>query len=197
MDQLGSLAEITQGVGTGGRSAGARPGPWLLSVVDSSDIDDDHLRGTERRTISVAQTSWSEKRLLRPFDLLVTGRSQRVKVALVPPEVARTVAASTLLVVRTPDPGTGLAHYLWYFLTSRFGRTDLEGRVRKGMTIPTLSASALAEVLVPMPSASELRTFAALVAVSDAAYRAALDAARIRHQSVRDAVIDRIATNAK
>jgi restriction endonuclease S subunit len=120
-----------------------------------------------------------------------------VKVALVPPEVVRTVAASTLLVVRTPDTGSGLAHYLWYFLTSRLGRADLEGRVRRGMTIPTLSANALAEVTVPVPSASELRKFAALVGASDAAYRAALDAAQIRHQSVRDAVIDQIAVTAR
>jgi len=167
--------------------------------VDSADVRDDRLVGGSDgwRTIAVAQTAWTEKRLLRPFDLLVTSRSQSVKLALVPPDVTRTVAAATLLVIRTPDPGSGLAHYLWYYLTSRRGRAELEGRITRGMTIPTLSARALAEVPVPLPPARELAGFARLVEASDAAYRAALDAARIRRDTIRDAVIGRVAATAR
>ncbi len=167
--------------------------------MDSADVRDDRLVGGSDgwRTIAVAQTAWTEKRLLRPFDLLVTSRSQSVKLALVPPDVTRTVAAATLLVIRTPDPGSGLAHYLWYYLTSRRGRAELEGRITRGMTIPTLSARALAEVPVPLPPARELAGFARLVEASDAAYRAALDAARIRRDTIRDAVIGRVAATAR
>ena len=198
MPTLGECAEVLQGIAAGRRSA-ARPGPWELAVIDSSDITDDRL-ATPRddlRRLSVAQTSWTEKRLLRPLDLLVTARSQRVKIALVPGDVARTVAASTLLVVRAADPGSGLAHYLWYYLTSRRGRAELEGRITRGMTIPTLSARALAGLPVPVPERRRLATFPGLVEAAGDADRAALDAARIRRDTIRDAVIGRLAANAR
>ena len=196
--KIEDCAEVMPGLAGGRRSSVSRIGPWLLSVIDSADIVDDRLIGLDGlRTIEVARTAWTEKRLLRPYDLLVTGRSQSVKVALVGPEVTRTVAAATLLIIRTPDPGSGLAHYLWYYLTSRRGRADLEGRITQGMTIPTLSARALGEVPVPLPPARELAGFARLVEAADAADRAALDAARIRRDTIRDAVIGRIAANAR
>lgn len=196
---LSQLADVALGAAAGRRSAVARPGPWQLCVVDSADIVDDRLAAGPDllRTIEVARTAWTEKRLLRPFDLLVTARSQSVKVALVPPDVTRTVAAATLLIIRTPDPGSGLAHYLWYYLTSRRGRTDLEGRITQGMTIPTLSARALGEVPVPLPPAWELAAFARLVEAAETADRAALDAARIRRDTIRDAVIGRVAAKAR
>jgi len=196
---IADCGDVVPGVAAGRRSSVARAGPWQLSVVDSADIVDDRLaRGPDGlRTIEVTRTAWTEKRLLRPFDLLVTARSQSVKVALVAPDVTRTVAAATLLIIRTPDPGSGLAHYLWYYLTSRRGRADLEGRITQGMTIPTLSARALGEVPVPLPPARELAGFARLVEAADAADRAALGAARIRRDTIRDAVIGRVAANAR
>ena len=60
----------------------------------------------------------AERHLLRPFDLLVTARTGSVQVALVPPEVSRTVAGITLLVVRAKQPESGMGHWLWYCLTS-------------------------------------------------------------------------------
>lgn len=194
---IGAYAEVIQGMAVSGRSAGARRGPWLLAVIESADIADDRLVGAwdRFRKVAVAQTAWTEKRLLRPFDLLVTSRSQRVKLALVPAGVARTVAAGTLLVIRTPDPGSGLAHYLWYYLTSRRGRAELEGRITRGMTIPTLSARALAEVPVPLPSAGALAGFARLVEESNAAHDAALEAVRIRRDIIREAIIARVAAS--
>lgn len=149
------------------------------------------------RTIQVEQTAWTEKRLLRPYDLLVTARSQRVKLALVTPDLTRTVASATLLVIRVSDPSLGLAHYLWYYLTSRAGRGELEGRITRGMTIPTLSARAVTEVPVPMPPVRHLSSFPALVDAAQEADRATLDAARIRRDVVREAVITRIATKAR
>lgn len=199
MSTIESCAEVMQGIATGRRSAAARSGPWRLAVIDSADITDDRLvtAPADLRRLDVAHTGWTEKRLLRPLDLLVTARSQRVKVALVPMDVARTVAASTLLVVRTADPGSGLAQYLWYYLTSRRGRLALESRITRGMTIPTLSARALAELPILVPDTRRLPALADLVEAADLADRAAIDAARIRRDTVRDAVIGRVAAHAQ
>lgn len=177
-----------------GRSPTARPGPWELRVVDSADIEGDRLATPPERlrTIHVLQNAWTERQLLKPFDVLVTARSRKVKAALVPGYTTRTVAAATLLVVRVPDPSSGLAHFLWYFLTSARGRALVEAQVRQGVTIPTLSATALAAVPMRIPDGTTLRTFPRLVDAAAAALDTALDAARIRHDTIRDAIVARI-----
>lgn len=195
---LGDLANVAPGMGAIGRSPAARPGPWELSVVESADIESDRIvtSSQDLRTIQVLQSSWTERQLLRPFDILVTARSRKVKAALVPAHTTRTVAAATLLVVRVAEPSSGLAHYLWYFLTSARGRALVEGQVRQGVTIPTLSASALAAIPLPLPDAAMLRGFPRLVDAAVAAHDAALEAARIRHDTIRDAIVEKIGLSA-
>jgi len=190
---LVAYAEIRQGMAMAGRAAGARPGDWGLHVVESADIVDDRLCLDGLREIEVQQDVRSEAHLLRPFDILVTARSQAVKVAMVPPQVTRTVAAATLLVVRVPDPGAGLAHFLWYYLTSTRGRAEVAARLT-ATSLPTLSAKALGDVPLVAPPPGELRRLVGLIEASQAAYDAALDAARIRHEVLRDAIVTGIAT---
>src|SRR5947208_316081 len=108
---LRDLASVAPGMGPIGRSPAARQGPWKLSVIDSADVEGDRIATPPQdlRTIEVLQSAWTERQLLRPFDILVTARSRRIKTALVPATTARTVAAATLLVVRVPEPSSGLA----------------------------------------------------------------------------------------
>lgn len=188
----GELATITQGMSTTKRAAGARPGNWKLDVVESADIEDDQLDLEGLRIIEIERNVRTEKHLLRPYDLLITARSQSVKVALVPPAVARTVAASTLVVVRPHAPESGVAHFLWYYLTSTRGRADLEAQVRIGASIPSLPASAVADLEVPLPPPAELHRFAELVDESERAYEAGTRAARLRREAVRDALIGHV-----
>lgn len=164
-------------------------------MVDSADIEEDRLApGSQLRTVDVIQNAWTERQLLRPFDILVTARSRRIKAALVPAGTTRTAASATLLVVRVPDTSAGLAHYLWYFLTSARGRALVEGQITQGVTIPTLSAGALASIPVPVPDATMLRAFPQLVEATLAAYDTAVTAARIRRDIIRDAIAGDIAT---
>lgn len=190
--RLHQLVSITQGMATTGKGAGARPGEWNLNLVESGDIEDDSLRLEGLRPIAIEQNARTEKHLLKPYDLLVTARSHALKVALVPPAITRTMASATLLVARPFSPDTGIAHYLWYFLTSQQGRAAAESRVAMGATIPSLSAAALGEIQVPLPSARDLHVLAKLAEASEAAYAAAVDAARLRRETLRDALIDAI-----
>lgn len=178
-----------------GRAAGARPGDWPLRVVESSDVVDDRVSLQGLREIEVLRDGRSEAHLLRPFDILVTARSQAIKVALVPPEVSRTVASSTLLVVRTPDPGSGLSHYLWYYLTSTRGRAEMASRLT-ATALPTLSAKALGDVPTAIPPLAELRRLVDVIETSEATHAAAFEAARIRHHVLRDAIIAAVAAQA-
>ena len=188
MKSLSDLAEIRQGMAMAGRAAGARPGDWRLRVVESADIVDDRVDMDGLRAIEVRRDTRSEAHLLHPFDVLVTARSQSVKVALVPPDVSRTVAAATLLVVRAPDPGTGLAHYLWYYLSSTRGRAEVAARLT-ATSLPALSARALGDVPVVTPPARELHRLADLVEAAEGSRTAALEAVRVRHDVMRDAII--------
>ena len=175
---------------------GSRAGPWVLGVVESSDISGDRLEAAweQLRKASLPESSWTEKRLLRPNDILVTGRSETIKVALVPTSLSRAVAAATLLVVRADDPGSGLAHFLWYFLTSRQGRAALSARITRGMTLPTLSVSALSDLALPLPHRAQVAKIARLVEESELTYAASIEATRLRRETVRDAVFDTIAS---
>ena len=126
MQQLQDIASIYQGMASAGRGVGARRGEWMLRVVESGDLRDSgwlDLKGL--RQVGVVQSGRTERHLLRPFDVLVTARSGTVQVALVPPDVSRTVAGVTLLVVRPREPELGMGHWLWYFLTSAQGRAQL------------------------------------------------------------------------
>ena len=144
------------------------------------------------REIEVASGVRTERHLLRPFDVLVTARAGAVQTALVPPGVSRTVAGVTLLVVRPKQPESGMGHWLWYFLTSAHGRAQLARRMTVSATITSLSARNLGEVAVPVPSPRELDVVVELVEASEAAYAAALEAARLRRETLRDAIINDI-----
>lgn len=189
---LSELASISQGMTTTGRGAGTRPGGWTLTIVESADVEADAVKLTGLRTINVEQNTWTEKHLLRPYDVVVTARAQTVKVALIPPKATRTVAASTLLVVRPLVPEAGVGHYLWWYLTSRRGRAAVEARVTVGATIPSLSAAALGQVEIPMPAPRDLHLLSSFIEASERAYDAAIEAARLQRETLRDALVETI-----
>ena len=120
---ISDLARIYQGLVRAGRGAGARSGGWLLRIVESGDVrDNGWLELDGLKEVGVVQNTRTERHLLRPFDVLVTARAEPLQAVLVPPSVSRTVAGTTLLVVRPKHPESGMGHWLWYFLTSRFGQ---------------------------------------------------------------------------
>lgn len=190
--KLRDVATLRQGLAMAGRGAGAKRGDWQLRLVESADIVDDRLSLEGLREIVVRQNVRTEAHLLQPFDILVTARSQLVKVALVPPVVNRTVAATTLLIVRTPDPGTGMAHFLWYYLTSNLGRAEVASRLT-ATSLPTLTARALGDVPIVVPGPVELYSLANLIEATEVSRNAAFEAIRARHDVVRDAIVGAIA----
>ena len=93
MQLIAELADVYQGLARAGRGVGLRRGEWMLRVVESSDVRDDGWLDVEGlREVGLVYGVRAERHLLRPFDLLVTARTGSVQVALVPPEVSRTVA---------------------------------------------------------------------------------------------------------
>ena len=186
--KLGALADIRQGMAMASRGAGSWAGDWELHVVDSADIAADRVSLEGLRAVEVRQSRRNIKHLLEPYDILVTARAQAVKVALVPPGAFRTVAAVTLLVVRTPDPGSGLAHFLWYYLSSGRGRAAIASRLT-ATSLPTLSAKALGEVPVPLRASGELWRMPDLVHAAEWSRETALEAVHLRHDVLRDAII--------
>ena len=192
MQSLANISDIRQGLSVAGRSAGARPGDWAIRVVESADIVNDSLALKGLREIKVKRDGRSKGYLLEPFDILVTARSQAVKVALTPASVSRTVAAATLLVVRTPDPGTGLAHFLWYYLSSTRGRSEVASKLTS-TSVPTLSARALGELPVTVPPSSEMHRMANLIEAIETSREASVEAVRVRHDVLRDVIIAAVA----
>jgi hypothetical protein len=189
MVRLAELARVSQGLSTSGRAAGARPGDWKLSVVSVGSIQDDRLLLDQADAIRVEQNAKTEKHLLRPEDVLVTARSTLYKAALVPPQVSRTVADATLLVVRPREPG--LSPYLWWYLTSAIGRERAQARMT-GSTVLALSAGSLGDLEMPLPPSRVVDQIAELIDASERAYAAAIEAARLRRTVFRDAMIEQL-----
>ena len=197
MQSIAELANVYQGLAGAGRGVGSQSGQRMLRIVESSDVRDDGWLDVENlREVGFVYGERAERHLLRPFDLLVTARTGSVQVALVPPEVSRTVAGVTLLVVRAKQPESGMGHWLWYCLTSSQGRAQLGKLMTVSATLKSLSARSLGEVQVPVPSPHELDTVARLVEASEAAYASAVEAARLRRETLRDSVIHEIASRA-
>lgn len=185
---LGELAlSISQGLVTSGHGAGARPGDWLVQEVSLKNIVNNRIEVDSLDSIELEFNPRTERHLLRPYDVLVTARSTIAKAALVPPSLSRAVANATLAIVRPKDPEMGL--FLWWFFTSRYGRTQLESRM-VGTTVQLLRVSALAEIEVPVPPVRDLRVIAELIESSERAYESAVRAAEIRHALVRDHLIE-------
>lgn len=74
--RLRNLTSVRQGIAMAGRGAGARRGDWQLRVVESRDLPDDGWLETDGlREMGFVRSSRTERYLLRPFDVLVTGRA--------------------------------------------------------------------------------------------------------------------------
>ena len=89
-----------------------------------------------------------------------------------------------------------MGHWLWYFLSSAYGRAQLTRRLTVTASLKSLSARSLGEIEVPVPTARELDTVARLVEASESAYTEAVEAARLRREALRDAVIQEIGRRA-
>lgn len=193
MALLRDISSISQGLSLAGHGAGAKRGDWTLKVVESRNVGEDGQVSLDQlRIINVDWNSRSERHLLHPYDVLVTARAGSIEAALVPPGVSRMVAGITLLVVRANDPGSGMGHWIWYFLTSSFGRAEMNKRLVVTATLKALSASSLGEIEVPVPRLPELERLARLVETSESAYQSALDAARLRRETLRDSLIQEV-----
>ena len=189
---LTELAEVSQGLALSGRGAGAQAGDWRLRMVESKDVSDDRLHRDGLREVGVVQNARTERHLLRPFDVLVTARAGAAQAALAPPRMSRTVAGVTLLVARPRSPESGMGQFLWFYLTSSDGRAQLARKTRPGLTFTSLLARDLGEMLIPVPPSRILDRVARLVGSSERAYAAAVDAARLRRATLRDALIREI-----
>ena len=187
---LMDIADVSQGLVLAGRGAGAREGNWILRIAEGSDISGEGwLEIQNLKEVGVVQSLRTERHLLHPYDVLVTARTERTQVALVPPNVSRTVAGVTLLVARPRQPKFGMGHWLYYFLASAYGQVQLAKRMAVNATSLSLSAKSLGEIEVPVPSLCRLNLLTRLIESSEAAYDSEVQASRLRREVLRNAIV--------
>lgn len=188
---IARLGEVTQGMATFGRGAGARSGDWRVKAVTAGDVQDDRIDMSHIETIAIEQNRRTERHLLAPLDVVVAVRSVGPKCALVPTNIGRAVATASVAVIRPQEPELGA--YLWYYLTSGLGRARLESAMVGSSSVKLLRASSLEALLIPLPDMREIHRVADLVEASERAYQLAIDAAIVRREGLRDAIVARIA----
>ncbi len=135
MRRLSDVTTVKQGLSRSGRSAAARPGDWEVELISGNNIQEDRL-SDPFELILIPHTDLTEKHLLEPYDVLVTGKSTSAKAAYVPSSIGRAVANSTRLVVRPSDQDIGL--FVWWYLTSSEGRAQVETRMVASATLSSL-----------------------------------------------------------
>ena len=189
MAVIADVTDVSQDLARVGRGAGARAGGWALKVAEAADVNGGWLEIDSVREMGFVQNLHTERHLLRPFDVLVGARSGRIQAALAPPDVSRTVAGVTLLVVHPDRPESGMGHWLLYFLTSAHGQAELAKRITANATSFSLSATSLSEVEVPVPAPRRLELMAQLVETTEAAYSSEMRAPQLRRQALRDAIV--------
>lgn len=193
MTPLYAIADVLQGLARNRLEPSRAEDGWALSMVESGDIRDDGWFTTDGlREVSVPSRLLVERHTLRPYDVLLTARTSELKVALVPPSITRVVAGITILVVRPDEPELGFGHWIWYYLTSAHGREQLTRRFTFNATTTSISARSVSEIEIPIPSRRQLDDVARLVEASEIAYTEAIAAARIRRETLRDAIINDI-----
>ena len=170
----------------------------MLKIAESGDIaSEGWLEIEDLKEVGVVQNLRTERHLLRPFDVLVTARTGRTQVALVPPHVSRTVAGVTLLVARPRQPESGMGHWLYYFLASAYGQAQLAKRITVNETSLSLSAKSLGEMEVPVPSVPRLNLMARLIESTEAVYDSEVRTALLRREVLRNAIIEDILRSAE
>jgi hypothetical protein len=183
---LGQIAEIRTGPSRSGRSAAGRPGDLTVALISGSDIGDDRLAAPLPEAV-IPRNELTEKHLLSPYDVVVTGKSTSVKAAYVPPELTPSIANSTLVVVHPHDADLGI--FLWWFLTSPQGRKELESRMMGSATIASLPPAAVSRMEVPVPDRRRLRQLTEMIEASERAYWSAREAAEQRRTALRAALV--------
>ena len=170
----------------------------MLRVVDSEDVKYGETwlalkEGEDAREVAVVRSRRTERHLLRPFDVVIAARASTIRIALVPPSVCETAAGASLMVVRPDDPGSGMGHYLWYFLTSSRGTAQLNEKVRTHRTVRSLSARDIESIRIPLPTPRQLDLVASIVEASGEEFAMARMVEELRRRDLRDSVINEIA----
>ena len=188
--RLGALAEVFPGLGASREEAAGQEGD-RMPVIGVRDLQDGGVAPREMLdTISVSSRSRAEPYVVRPDDVLVTGRGTILKFGLVGDATAGAVASANIIVVRPGPKAIGPA--LFASLSSDVFRPRIELLRRGSTTLLSLSAKDLANIEVRMPSLDEQRRIASLVLEAHAAYRAAIEAAEIRRELARRVVDARL-----
>jgi hypothetical protein len=189
--RTGEIAEtVQQGLSRSGRSAGARAGEFKVSLISGNNLIDDRIVIDGLEKIFIEHDWLTEKHILNPGDVVVTGKSTAVKAAVVPDNIGPAVANSTMLVLRTHRRGHGL--YLWWLFTSTRGREMLQSTMVRSATLSSLSPRGLANLEVPLPSEFEITLLEELIRTSERTYWSAKEAADIRRATVRDFFVGRL-----
>jgi len=187
--QLGEIAEILVGYPTKRHyPAAAQRSEKVLSVRALKDTGIDRQLMAE---VVEARTPGNKYRV-RPGDVLVPARSTAFKPCIVPNDLDGTVFNATLICIRClPKLKPSL---LLAYLLSEQGLEAVRAITHSGTAQMNVTASSLAQLVVPFSPSEHQERLADLLEWSETAYIAALEAARCRRELARHIVVQRMLT---
>jgi hypothetical protein len=181
---ISNVADVFPGVPTFGRTVVGRGGMRVRSV-SVKDIGPNGLVAAGVDETPVEHLADVERYVLQPGDVLLSVRGTRLKVAVVPEELAGAVATATLAVIRIRDDAL-LPDVLVAYLRSSAGQAQLSSRARSATGQIALTARDIREVEVPLPPTDTQRRIAALARELDAYETAAAEAIQRRRDAMAE-----------
>lgn len=159
--KLGELAEIRTGYPFRGRIERAEDGNCLLVQMGDVRASVGDVVDVQTR---VAVPDGSGKHVLRHGDVLFVGRGIRNEAATFVGVSGDTIAAPHLFVLRTQNQ-LALPDYLTWFLNTPETQEEIRA-MRRGSAIPFVPMTALARLVVPVPSIESQKNIAGIQRLS-------------------------------
>jgi restriction endonuclease S subunit len=160
MVTLGELAEVQMGYSFRSRLEHDPSGE--VSVIQMKDIDSTNVVRVDQ-AIRVSLPEGKAHHLLRPGDLLFRSRGQSNGAAQVSDDIGEAVVAAPILRIRSRSV---LPDYLCWFLNTPLAQQQL-ATVAAGTSVRMISAEALKDLEVPVPSAAVQRCIAEAATLAD------------------------------
>ena len=119
-------------------------------LLTSSDIQDGSIDS------NCLQSIYNDDSKLNKFavmynDVIITSKSSKIKIAVIDYEPKEKIIVTGGMIIVRPDQSKINSTYLKIFLESEQGQLVLKS-IQKGMTIVTINAKELSEIVIPLPS---------------------------------------------
>jgi restriction endonuclease S subunit len=159
-----------------------------IPVINIKDISGGEIKTDALEVFSVENLRNADNYLVRPGDVLIACRGTRLKIAVVPRSMGKSLITANLVAVRLDGKLSPVL--LAAYLESKEGRARLLSHATSSTAQLVLNVSAVGDIIVPVPSPSLQEKMVRLLDSAREQYRLSMAAADMRRGITNQVVGD-------